>query len=172
MNIERMSPPQLRKLCRDRGISQTLDGEPFSNKTTKPEFLAALGVTKKKGNSSWKPAKKLDVRMSDEVKGKFRIRWRDNDKQNIQKALAEGWEFIDPVKGVRAEHDNPGDSNPLGSTTEYRELVLMGLPEDVARERDQYFEEQTNKSVEGVHGQLKSDIERVGTETYGEIRIK
>jgi protein required for attachment to host cells len=143
-----------------------LDGREIENTAKKVDLLQALGV-KKKGNAAWKPARKLDVKASDEVKSKFRLRWRDKDPQNIQKAQSEGWEFIDPAKGIRAEHENPGDSNPLTNTTEYRELVLMGLPEELGKSRDEYFQEQANRNIAGVKNALQRDLDDAAAKEGG-----
>lgn len=167
--IDKMSPPQLRKVCRERGIDTLKDGTPISNKSKKVDLLLALGATqeKKKGKPSWKPARKLDVTASEEVKSKFRLRWRDKDPQNIQKALAEGWVFVDPTTGIKAEHDNPGDSNSLTNTTEYRELVLMGLDENLAQERDAYFQEQATQNIAGVKNSLQRDLDAAAQKEGG-----
>lgn len=156
--IDKMSPPQLRKVCRERGITHFEDGTQIDNKAKKVDLLKVLGV-RKKGKASWKPARKLDVNASEKVKSEFRLRWRDKDPQNIQKAQAEGWEFIDPAKGIRAEHENPGDSTPLTNATEYRELVLMGLPEELGQSRDEYFQEQANRNIAGVKTALQRDLD-------------
>lgn len=176
ISLERMNPPQLRKVCRERNITHLLDGRPIDNTSKKGELLAVLGA-KKKGKASWKPAKALEVRASEEVRSKFRLRWREKDPQNLRRAEAEGWEYIHPTKGARAEHEV--DDNPLTSATEYRELVLMGLPEDIAQERDAYFQEKADAQIAGVKKDLQSDLDKAAdheggykTNATGVIRIE
>lgn len=149
----------LLKYCRDQGID-------LPRTATRAEMLNALGI-EKKGKPTWKPAKRLSVNVKQPVRDKFRLRWREKDAQNLQRAQAEGWEFIDPSKGVKAEHENPGDSNPLTSTTEYRELVLMGLPKDLAEARDEYFAERTNEQTQGLKRQLQSDLDSAAKKEGG-----
>lgn len=41
-DVARMSPPQLRKICRLRGIEKLPDGKPITNRAKKDELLQAL----------------------------------------------------------------------------------------------------------------------------------
>ena len=141
----------LLKYARDRGVD-------LPRETPRVEILKALGI-EKKGKRSWKPAQKLSVNVPQSVTNKFRLRWRDKDAQNLQRAEAEGWEYIHASKGAKAEHENPGDFNPLTSTTEYRELVLMGLPKDLAEARDEYYAERTREQTEGLKDRFQRDLD-------------
>lgn len=157
-SIMKMNPFELRAECRKRGISA-------SKKATKLELLGFLGVKQeKKGKASWKPAQKLDVRNKDP---NFRYRFRDKDPQNIQRALAEGWEFVNPITGIPGEHIDPEDSQKdLTSTTEYRELTLMALPEDIAQARDEHFQELTRRQTVGLKDRLQSDLDKDAPEGH------
>lgn len=141
----------LLKYARDQGVD-------LPRETPRAAILKALGI-EKKGKRSWKPAQKLSVNVPQNVTNKFRLRWRDKDPQNLQRAEAEGWEYITPGKGAKAEHENPGDSNPLTSTTEYRELVLMGLPKDLGEARDEYYAERTRSQTEGLRDRFQKDLD-------------
>jgi hypothetical protein len=149
----------LLKYARERGVDLPKD-------TPRAEILKALGI-EKKGKRSWKPAQKLSVNVTQDVTNKFRLRWRDKDPQNLQRAEAEGWEYIHSTKGAKAEHENPGDSNPLTSTTEYRELVLMGLPKDLAEARDEYYAERTREQTEGLKGRFQKDLDDAARQKGG-----
>lgn len=161
-----MRQPQLLKRCREQGITELKDGRPI-NKTCKvAELMEVLNIpTVKKGSSTWKPAQKL------EVKGKhpdFRYRWRENDRQNIQKALSEGWVFVNPITGIPGDHSDPGDGQKsLTSNTEYRELKLMALPEEVAQARDKYFRERTDEQTAGLKDNLQSDLDKEAQQQGG-----
>ena len=127
---------------------------------------------KKKGRPSWKPAGRLS--MMSKLKG-FRYRWCNNDADNIYRKQREGWDFVNPVTGITAEHEHPnetGDGSPMTSTPEYRELVAMALPEDVAKERDAYYAEQTDRQAASTLSDLKRDAKDLGGEVHGRIVIE
>lgn len=157
-SIMKMNPFELRAELRKKGIDA-------SKKATKPELLELLGVKQeKKGKASWKPAQKLDVRNKQEG---FRYRFRDRDSQNIQRARAEGWEFVNPITGIPGDHVDPEDAQKdLTSTTEYRELTLMALPEDIAQARDEHFKELTRKQTVGLKDRLQGDLDKDAPEGH------
>ena len=132
------------------------------------------GRPKKKGKKTWAPAAMLGV--VDRKPG-FRHRWVNKDPMNLQRKQAEGWIMADSTTG--SEHEHPGqveDGKPLTSITEYRELVLMAVPEDIAKSRDDYFREKTEKQTAGLKKSLQSDIDATGVSgteaTYGKVVIE
>jgi|TARA_R110002020_G_scaffold84472_4_gene209229 hypothetical protein len=131
-------------------------------------------VAKKKGRPSWKPAQWLDVPGKAESHG---YRWVDKDPMNVQRKVSEGWVFVNRETGVPGEQLSPedvGDGKPLDSTKVYREMVLMAMPKDVIKERDAYFNEQTEGHVRSLKENLKSEIQREDEHTadiYGNITI-
>jgi hypothetical protein len=153
-----MRQPQLLKECRERGITHLKDGTKIDRTAKREPLLEALGFpAKKKGRATWKPAQKLQVHKKDPG---FRYRWRENDAQNIQRAVAEGWEFVNPITGIPGEHQDPGDGQQsLTSTTEYRELKLMALPEEKAQARDEYFQERTDIQTTGLKDRFQDDLD-------------
>jgi hypothetical protein len=162
---ETMTPVQLRHLCKQKGLD-------MPRTASKAQLLEALGVVKK-GKRTWKPAKVLDIRVPDEVKKNFALRWRDKDSQNIQRALAEGWHFFDPSKGLRGiEHDHSSTSVP-----EYRELVLMALPREDKLARDEYINARTDRQTNALKHRLQEDLDTAakregGYKTKAEGRIE
>ena len=101
----------------------------------------------KKGNRSWKPFDLLDIQDKDP---NFRYRWGHKDPANLTKKRAEGWLFAE--KAI-AKYNKPDATTKSASTTdidyadqstttmtEYNDLVLMVLPEEIALERDAYFQ--------------------------------
>lgn len=159
-SIMKMNPFELKAEVRKRHPDIEI-----SKKATKAELLELLGVKQeKKGKRSWKPAQKLDVR--DKQDG-FRYRFRDKDPQNIQRARAEGWEFVNPITGIPGEHVDPEDAQKdLTSTTEYRELTLMALPEDIAQSRDEHFRELTRNQTVGLKDRLQGDLDKEAPEGH------
>lgn len=109
------------------------------------------GRPPKKGKPSWKPASQLDVVNKPKD---HRLKWVDKtDGMNIARHRAEGWVMVDPNQGITAEHAAPegvNDGHSLTSTTEHREMILMALPEELGKARDEYIAEQTRQQTVGV----------------------
>lgn len=113
----------------------------------------------KKGKPTWKPADKLTVHGTPG----FRQRWVVKDSANIDKKLAEGWAMASPTAGLRPVHVRPEtvqDGEPQTSTTEYRELVLMEMPEELAQARTEYFREKTRQQTAGLKGMADSEDQK------------
>lgn len=116
---------------------------------------------KKKGRASWRPARKLDI--TKKAPG-FRYRYVSTEYANLQKKLAEGWQFVNPSTGI------PGLQNPsarevsdgkmLDSVQKLRELVLMALPEDIALERDAYHAGKTQHRARALEDSLQQDLSK------------
>ena len=104
----------------------------------------------KKGNRSWKPFDLLDIQDKDP---NYRYRWCDKDPANLTKKQAEGWQFAEKAiakykkppatKATAGSADIDYTDQSLTTMTEYRESILMVLPEEIALERDAYFAERT-----------------------------
>lgn len=124
--------------------------------------------TVKKGKSSWRPAARLDLRNKDP---NFRYRWVTKEQDNLNRKALEGWVPANSINGGgSAEHLAPGlvnDGKSLTGTTEYRESVLMVIPEEKAKERDAYFSEQTAKQTLG----LKSMAEQMNEKSAQAHRV-
>lgn len=124
----------------------------------------------KKGKASWKPATALKAKRIDG----FRTRWTNKDPMNLQRKQSEGWVTVHKDTGLQTEHEHPEDlesGTPVTSVTEYRELVLLALPEDVAQARDEYFAEQTDKQTAGLKKNLQRDLADGKAQVHGKIII-
>jgi hypothetical protein len=125
----------------------------------------------KKGKASWRPATALRAQDLDG----FRTRWTNKDPINMQRKEAEGWEIVDANRGLRSEHEHPDDlesGKPLTSVTEYRELVLMALPEEVAQAREEYFTAQTDAQTASLKSNLRNDLAGGKASVHGKIIIE
>ncbi|RJO72856.1 MAG: hypothetical protein C4523_02475 [Myxococcales bacterium] len=83
----------------------------------------------------------------------FRYRWVSKDPANMDKKQREGWAHVNQMTGLEGEHIAPGnaaDGKPLTSLKEYRDLTLMAMPEEMAQERDRYFQEKTLAQTAGL----------------------
>lgn len=121
-----------------------------SKPTSKTEPQASNVKVKAKGRPSWRPATVLKVPFKEPG---FRYRWRHGDPANLQRAVEEGWEFVQKPTGVQKqpiENINSSDVEEgriKTSITEYRGLVLMRAREELMQERDEYYAERTDAQV-------------------------
>lgn len=124
----------------------------------------------KKGNASWKPHQALSLKNT--APG-MRYRWANKDDLNLERKLAEGWDFADSGE---AFHSRPktveAGRGTASSRTEYRDLVLMKTPEENARARADYYAQRTSEQTEGLKGRLESRLRSGGAaRATGEIVI-
>lgn len=121
----------------------------------------------KKGNPSWRPHKTLEVRNQ---RPGMRLRWVNTDPANLEKKQAEGWKFAETTEHDRAKGVEHGKG--LGSVKQYRDLVLMEMPEELAVARNEYFQNETKAQVGGITKRLKSKLAESGSAaTYGDVQI-
>lgn len=124
----------------------------------------------KKGNRSWAPAAPLGIRSKDPSS---RLRWVHAEPANMLRKRAEGWE---QARMGDAIHDRPngvdsGVGTPAG-VLEYRDMVLMKMPEEMAREREEYYRNASQEQVSGLKTRTKRDIRaRTGVTVEGDITI-
>jgi hypothetical protein len=124
----------------------------------------------KKGNRSWSPAAPLGIKAKDPSN---RLRWVHAEPANMLKKRAEGWEQADVGDAV---HDRPngvesGSGTPAG-VLEYRDMVLMKMPEEMAREREAYYRNASQEQVSGLKTRAKRDIRaKTGVTVEGDITI-
>lgn len=125
----------------------------------------------KKGNTSWKPASVTDVVDKDP---NFRYRWSGKNPDNLAKKKAEGWET---VSGLSSDQTNSPESNrvndgrQLTSTLEKTDVILQRLPEELGRERDEYFNNETQRRESGLTAHIKKDLAKEGAGMHGKITI-
>lgn len=115
--------------------------------------------SEKKGNTSWRPAQMLDVKNKSEG---FRYRMVNVDHANLDKKVAEGWEFVNGETGIPGEHIDPKkivDGSKLDSTETYRDMVLMAMPEDTAQARDAYHENLTLNQTVNLKRDAKEQLD-------------
>ena len=137
-----------------------------------PQTRKKPGRPPKKGKISWAPATALEAQ---KIPG-CRTRWTNKDPMNLQRKESEGWVHVHADKGLKAEHEHPEDihsGKPMTSVTEYRELTLMALPEEVAQARDAYFTERTDAQSASLVRNLKEDMAKDGeARVHGQIIIE
>lgn len=136
---------------------------------------------KKKGRPSWDEASTLLVYNKDGSlfsKGDdgFCYRWEENDPHRIQIQKARGWEIVSDIASTGVtrgdEADAIGDGRPLTTVLEYKELIQMRIPEELARDREQYMQEKADRQMQIVTGggtQGHDQIDSARQSTQGKV---
>jgi hypothetical protein len=139
-------------------------------KPGRPKNQAISESPVKKGKTSWKPASVTDVVDKDPSK---RYRLVNKDADNLAKKRAEGWEIETKATGGSAKLVPDGQINTgsnLGSTYERKDVILMSMPEEMAQERNKYFDEMTQRRTQGLTAHLKKELKGTAP-THGKITI-
>lgn len=117
----------------------------------------------------WRPSSLIDSLRG--LAAGRRYRWLDKDPANLAKKQAEGWEISSSLKGDNAEHVRQGtlnDGNPMTpSLTEYRDLILASMPEELAQAREKYYQEKSDEAL----GRLVTDPKEKARRVGGEIEV-
>jgi len=123
----------------------------------------------KKGNSSWKPSSVTDVVGKDP---NYRYRWVNKDPDNMAKKEAEGWEKVNGLQAESVDTLDPSkDGHKMTSVIEKRDVILQRIPEDLAQERDAYYNGENQRRISGLTAHIKKDLEKTGATAHGEITI-
>lgn len=143
------------------------------NETNENEHLASRGLEQdnkgrfaKKGRPSWRPADMLTIHNMDD---NYRYRWERNDPAQIQKALAEGWEVVSlsADKSRRSGNATVEDGAKLTSLDEYRELIKLRMPKELAEERNRYFQSRSEQMIRATKQNLERDVRALGPKAPG-----
>lgn len=137
----------------------------------RPKQSESRQTVLKKGNSSWQPASILDV--TDKEPG-YRYRWSSKTADNLAKKQAEGWETVSGVQSPKTqatENNYISDGGKLTSVTEKHDCILQRLPESVAEQRDEYYNNESQRRVAGLTAHIKKDLGKEGAAAHGDITI-
>jgi hypothetical protein len=125
----------------------------------------------KKGNPSWKPASLNDF--VDKEPG-YRYRMSRKDPANLAKKEQEGWVNVSGIEGSETKHIQAGridDGKALTSVQEGHDWVLQKIPEELAQERDAYYNKESERRVSGLTSHIKKELGNEGADTHGDITI-
>ena len=117
---------------------------------------AKVGV--KKGKSSWAPASLNEF--YDKEPG-YRYRMSSKDPTNLAKKAQEGWETVSAINSANTIHDSPDriqDGKKMTSVQEGHDWILQRIPEETAKERDEYYNNESERRVAGLTAHLKREI--------------
>lgn len=125
----------------------------------------------KKGRSSWQPASLNDFIGKEDG---YRYRMSHKDPVNLAKKQQEGWETVSGIQSANTAHIASGrmsDGSPISSVQEGHDWVLQRLPEEVAQERDEFFNQKSSRQIQGLTAHVKKEIRNSGANTHGDITI-
>lgn len=130
-------------------------------------------VALKKGNPSWKPAN------VDETFGKedgYRYRWINKDEANLAKKKQERWEVVSGIGGqnttTEAGTGRIDDGKQLTSVRERFGQVLARMPEEDAKQRDNYFNNESARRVKALRKQAQKDLGDADAPIHGSISME
>jgi hypothetical protein len=127
----------------------------------------------KKGNSSWTPAS------LNEFTGKepgYRYRMSRKDANNLSKKEQEGWENVSDLQSNNINQEDPNrieHGKSLTSMHEGHDWILQRMPEELAQERDSYYNNEAARRVSGLTAHIKNEMKKTGLNApvHGEITI-
>lgn len=114
----------------------------------------------------WTPARILSM----PAKPGFRRKWVREDL--TERFEAEGWAFVEDRKKVLNTPKTIVDGVPLSTAVRKRELVLMEIPEAVAKQREAYFKSLTDGALKASVQKFKDTANEGSGKSYGEVVIK
>lgn len=131
----------------------------------------AQKTEKRKLSKPWAPSHLLKV--SGKVPG-YRYRMCSMDAMNLQKKLDEGWEIV--KKGIDGKHESISngtlmDGSQLDNTIRKRNLILMRMPEELAKSREEYYSQLNKAAVPNKVKDLKEEAKKANVEVYGDVKI-
>ena len=148
------------------------------DKLNRNSRTSTVRETRKK---QWMPPSSLDAPPA--PKG-FKHRWirtetmGQDDTGNVSKKLREGWEFVraEEIKSQIGEHDYP-----IISDGKYQGLIGVGglvlarIPEEIVKQRKDYFNNKTKTQIEAVDNdilreqrpEMPINIDRQSRVTFG-----
>ena len=117
----------------------------------------------------WKPASLLTVTNKD---ANFTYRWIR--KENLEKALLEGWALVRTVSSSKEGGPKPTlvDGSSLDSTIQKRNLILVRMPKTMAQDRNDFYAKKSRDLVDATQQDFNKDAKDAGANVYGKVEIK
>jgi len=126
----------------------------------------------KSGRTSWQPASVTEVTNKEEG---YRYRWVIKDPHNLAKKEQEGWEKVDGLQAnkvsIKDEGARVSDPTRMTSLYEKHDVILQRIPEELAEQRDAYYNNETARRTQGLTAHIKKEMGKEGAETHGDITI-
>ena len=134
-----------------------------------PSARIQRSPNKKVGAKSWRPASVLDVVGKDP---NYTYRFANTSMDGrVEKLQSEGWERC-TTETINLPNKTITDGSKMGSEHRIRELILLRMPKDLAKSRNEYFQSQ-QVTQESIKHKLSSELGSDGTNqmVYGKVEI-
>lgn len=128
-------------------------------------------VAMKKGRASWKPA---SLNNFDNKEPGYRYRMVRKDPDNLAKKAAEHWETVSALQSPNTKYQDSGrieEGKSLTSAQEGKDWVLQRIPEEIAKERDDYYNALNARHISGLTAHIKEGMKKDGFNTHGNITV-
>ncbi len=116
----------------------------------------------KRGNKSWAPASTISFTGME--KG-FRYKCVQNKPERIARHEQEGWEIVSRKDGAKTGND-PSVIDKLGrpvdTTVRVRDTILMRMPEEFAKSRENYYNEKTKRRTKAMREEAEQQVRATG----------
>lgn len=126
----------------------------------------------KKGSSTWKPSNVLDV--FDKEPG-YRYRVVEKSARNIAKKKHEGWEMVSAIQSPNTGNltgNYLDKGTAMTSVLEGFDYVIMRIPEELAKERDAYYNSENDRKISALKREAGSDLSKSGAPIHGSITLE
>ncbi|TAL13923.1 hypothetical protein EPN95_04520 [Patescibacteria group bacterium] len=147
-------PPAPRPIAESEAVPPLLD-EPKPEPPTSP------------WNAPSSPWKRDTLRVIKKRPG-FRMRWVD--PRNFERNLENGFTF------ARTEHYGgvydqiAGEETPIDSHIRRRGMVLMEIPEELAKKREEYYAARADMAERSIRERHKKEANESGVEVYDPVK--
>jgi hypothetical protein len=101
----------------------------------------------------------------------YRQRFVTKNIENIEKYLDQGWAVADKKDYGGVSAKIAGEEGQIDTTIKRRELILMEIPEELAKQRDAYIDHKTNRRVE-VDSEVRDVERKLGSKVLTEDRME
>lgn len=132
-------------------------------------------VVLKKGNPTWKPA---NVDETYDKEDGYRYRWINEDQTNASKKELEGWEIVSDLTGSKTKSEvgygRIDDGKSLTSVRKRVGQILARIPIEVAKQRDNFFNSKTNRSISALKRMASDDVGKISKDAplHGSITME
>lgn len=141
-------------------------GRPPSNKAQQENYMESASPVKK-GNRSWKPASTINF---NNMEPGYRYKCVLNKPERISRHEQEGWEIV-TRKGAAGTNIPTENLDKLGRSTDttvkVRDTVLMRIPEEFAKEREEYYNQRTQRRTKALREEAEQQVRATGAPVYG-----
>lgn len=111
-------------------------------------------------NPGWKPSSLLGTL---KARAGFTARWVSHDPARIAKMRSEGWIIMKPSDNIGTYAQDEGS---LSGELRYRDMVGMMLPDNLKKQRSEYYRKETDEATKSILRQTDGEMRQKGVSTY------